>query len=150
MNSPTPARARDTYAAPTDAQLADAIALVDRFAAVWARPDRAGLESLMHPDTSNLIPPMTEPADRAGVLAHFDQVLHQLPDLRVEVVRWAPTGDSVLVEWRAGASVAGRALSWTGVDRFRIRGERMVEAQVYWDTRRVAAEAAAAVAAAAA
>jgi ketosteroid isomerase-like protein len=144
MNSPTPAGARETYAAPTHAQLADAIALVDRFAAVWSRPDLAGLESLMDPDTRNLVPPMTEPADRAGVLTHFGQVLQQLPDLRVEVIRWAPTGDCVLLEWRAAASVAGRALSWTGVDRFRLRGGRMVEAQVYWDTRRVAAEAAAA------
>jgi len=54
------------------------------------------------------------------------------------VIRWAPTGDSVLVEWRASATVAGQPVSWTGVDRFGVRGERMYEARVYWDTRQVA------------
>ncbi len=140
--------AREKYAPPTEAQLADAHALVERFAAMWAKPDLGSMERLMHADTRNLIPPMTQPADRAGVLAHFSEVLRQLPDLWIEVIRWAPTGDTVMLEWCARATVAGQALSWTGVDRFRIRGERMYEAHVYWDTRQVAANFAAAVQAA--
>jgi ketosteroid isomerase-like protein len=99
----------------------------------------------MHPDTQNLIPPMTVPANREGVVEHFRQVLQQLPDLRVEVIRWAPTGDAVLVEWRARASVAGVPLEWQGVDRFNVRGGRMYQAQVYWDTRAVAEQMAGAV-----
>jgi ketosteroid isomerase-like protein len=140
MNSLSHATALDTYSVPTPAQLADAFALVDKFAAVWAKPTLDGLETLMHPDTRNQIPPMTEATDREGVLAHFRQVLQQLPDMRVEVVRWAPTGDSVIVEWRARATVAGQPLTWTGIDRFGVRGDRMFEARVYWDTRQVAAE----------
>lgn len=130
--------AQHTFVPPTATQLANAYALVDRFAKVWSKPDLDGLRSLMHADTQNLIPPMTEPADREGVLVHFGQTLKQLPDLRIEVVRWAPTGHSVMIEWRATATVAGTPLSWTGVDRFGVRGERMFEAHVYWDTRRVA------------
>jgi predicted SnoaL-like aldol condensation-catalyzing enzyme len=99
----------------------------------------------MHADTRNLIPPMTVPADREGVVEHFRQVLNQLPDLKVEVLQWAPTGDAVLVEWRASAKVAGEALEWQGVDRFNIRGDRMYQGQVYWDTRRVAEQVADAV-----
>lgn len=135
--------AHRTYVAPTDIQLEDAHALVNRFAAVWADPDLESLESLMHEDTRNLIPPMTEPANRDGVLAQFGATLRQPPDLRVEVVRWAPTGDVVMVEWQASATVAGQVVTWTGVDRFNIRGERMYEARVYWDTRQVAAKFAA-------
>ncbi|MER9934105.1 nuclear transport factor 2 family protein [Mesorhizobium sp. M0088] len=116
----------------------DAYAAVDRFSAVWAKPDLEGIRSLMHEDTRNPIPPMTEPAGREGVVAHFAEVLARLPDLTVSVIRWAPTGDSVLVEWRANATVAGQPVSWTGVDRFGVRGERMYEARVYWDTRQVA------------
>ena len=98
----------------------------------------------MHADTRNLIPPMTEPADRERVVEHFRGVLQRLPDLRIEIIRWAPTGDAVLLEWKAQATVAGRAVSWTGVDRFSIRGDRMYEATVYWDTRKVADRMAAA------
>ena len=102
----------------------------------------------MHADTRNLIPPMREPADREGVVEHFRGVLRQLPDLRIEVERWAPTGDAVMVEWKASATVAGKPLAWTGVDRFNVRGDRMFEAMVHWDTRGLAERIAAALAAA--
>jgi len=61
------------------------------------------------------------------------------------VTRRAPTGDAVLIEWRARASVAGERLEWQGVDRFNLRGDRMYQGQVYGDTRRVAEQMAAAV-----
>jgi ketosteroid isomerase-like protein len=133
------------YVAPTEQQLHAAQQIVERFARNWSSPVADGLRDLMHPDTQNLIPPMTVPADREGVIEHFRAVLQQLPDLRVEVIRWAPTGDAVLVEWRATASVAGEQLEWQGVDRFNVRGDRMYQAQVYWDTRHVAEQMANAV-----
>ena len=92
-----------------------------------------------------MIPPMTEPADRKGVIEHFRQVLTQLPDLKVDVLQWAPTGDAVMIEWQASATVAGQPLKWLGVDRFNLRGDRMYKGQVYWDTRRVAEQVAEAV-----
>jgi predicted SnoaL-like aldol condensation-catalyzing enzyme len=122
------------YVAPTEQQLHAAQQIVERFARNWSSPVADGLRDLM-----------TVPADREGVIEHFRAVLQQLPDLRVEVIRWAPTGDAVLVEWRATASVAGEQLEWQGVDRFNVRGDRMYQAQVYWDTRHVAEQMANAV-----
>lgn len=92
---------------------------------------------------------MSEPGDRESVVEHFRAVLRQLPDLRVTVERWAPTGDAVMIEWKATATVAGKPLSWSGVDRFNVRGDRMYEAMVYWDTRALAERVAAAIAQAA-
>ena len=131
-------QAQNAYVPPDAAQLAAARDIVARFAERWDKPDADSLRELMHPDTRNLIPPMAEPGDREAVVEHFRGVLKRLPDLRVEVVRWAPTGDAVLVEWTASATVADRPLSWTGVDRFNVRGDRMYEARVYWDTRGLA------------
>jgi ketosteroid isomerase-like protein len=133
------------YVPPTAQQLHEAQQIVERFAQQWSHPAADDLRDLMHPDTQNLIPPMTVPADREGVVEHFRGVLQQLPDLRVDVIRWAPTGDAVLIEWRASASVAGEQLEWQGVDRFNVRGDRMYQGQVYWDTRRVAEQMAEAV-----
>lgn len=133
------------YVPPTDEQLHAAQDIVHRFAQRWRRPVAEELRDLMHPDTQNLIPPMTAPANREGVIEHFRQVLQQLPDLEVEVIRWAPTDDAVLIEWRAHASVAGEALEWQGVDRFNIRDDRIYQGQVYWDTRGVAERIAGAV-----
>ena len=138
--SPTDAAALalDAFAPPTEAQLAAARIVVSRFAAQWARVDADALRELMHADTRNLIPPMREAGDREAVVELFRGVLAQLPDLRITVIRWAPTGDAVMIEWQATATLAGRPLSWMGVDRFNIRGERMYQGQVYWDTRGLA------------
>jgi ketosteroid isomerase-like protein len=133
------------YVVPTEQQLAAAKEFVAQFAERWRSPNADSLRDLMHPDTRNLIPPMPEPGDREAVVEHFRDVLNRFPDLRVEVVRWAPTGDAVMIEWKATASVAGQPLSWTGVDRFNIRGDRMYEAMVYWDTQGLAERMAAVV-----
>ena len=89
------------YVPPTSDQFAAAHDIVARFAHCRNRPSAADLATLMHADTRNQIPPMTAPTDRAGVIAHFEGVLQQLPDLQVAVERRAPTGDAVLIEWRA-------------------------------------------------
>jgi ketosteroid isomerase-like protein len=143
----TPAR---PYDRPTEAQIRAAEALVSRFAALWRRPDPETFRALMHEDTRNLVPPMTEPADREGVVRHFNEVVRRLPDLSIEVLRWALAGETAMVEWRASATIAGRPVAWTGVDVMRLRDDRMFEAQVYWDTRAVAERVAAAMQAAAA
>ena len=142
-------RAHAAFTAPTPEQLAAARDIVGRFAARWSRPAADDLRDLMHADTRNLIPPMSEPADREGVIEHFRAVLRQLPDLRIEVERWAPTGDAVMIEWKANATVAGKPLSWSGVDRFNVRGQRIYQGMVYWDTRALADRMAAAIAQAA-
>ena len=124
--------------APTVAQLAQAEDWVARFAANWAKPSAGDLRDLMHDDTRNLIPPMKEPSDREGVVAHFDTVLRMIPDFRLEVIRWAATADTVMIEWQGSATVAGKALGWRGVDRISLRDGKTYEGQVYWDTRNVA------------
>jgi ketosteroid isomerase-like protein len=111
---------------------------VARFSVCWEARDLDGLRDLMQPDTRNLIPPMREPADREGVIAHFEANLKLLPDFRLEVVRWASTGDTVFVEWTASTTVGGTPVHWNGIDRVRLRDGRTYEGCVFWDTRRVA------------
>lgn len=142
LNQPT-YDVQSRYVVPTEEQLRDARSIVERFAQKWARPPGQSAEvlrDLMHPDTRNLIPPMTEPSDQDGVVSHFAEVFRRLPDLQIEVLRWAPTGDAVMIEWGARATVFGTPMYWTGVDRFNVRGDRMYEANVYWDTNRVSAK----------
>jgi ketosteroid isomerase-like protein len=127
-----------TYQPPTQSQISEAADWVSRFAERWKKPDLEALRDLMQPDTQNLIPPMTVPADREGVIAHFRQALERLPDLNLTVLRWAPVADAVMVEWEAAATVAGKPIRWRGVDRVCLRDGRTYEGQVYWDTRALA------------
>lgn len=126
------------YVAPSPDQLTTALDWVRRFEERWRNPDPDRLRDLMHPDTRNLIPPMTAPGNREEVLAHFRAILQRVPDFRLRVIRWAPVADSVLLEWEATATVAGKMLSWRGVDRVSLRDGKTYEGQVYWDTRRLA------------
>lgn len=126
------------FEAPTAAQLAAAETWVARFAEIWAHPDPEALRPLMHEDTRNLIPPMTEPGDRETVVAYFKGALAQLPDFHMEIIRWAVTGDAIMMEWEGHATVAGKPLSWRGVDRVCLRDGKTYDGQVYWDPRRVA------------
>ena len=139
MSTVVPSQAGAAYVASTEQQLAAAKDMVARFAASWDRPNADSLRDLMHPDTRNVIPPMTEPGDREAVVEYFRAALSRLPDMRLEVVRWAATDDAVMIEWEATASVAGQPLSWTGVDRFNVRDGRIYQGHVYWDTRELAA-----------
>jgi len=130
--------ARAAFEPPTDTQRDAAANWVAGFAERWESLDPNRLRDLMHADTRNLIPPMTAPADREGVIEHFSKTKAQIPDLRLQVERWAASGDAVFIEWRAHATIAGRALTWRGVDRVRLRDGRTYEGEAYWDTRRVA------------
>lgn len=134
-----------TYEEPNAQQIREARTLVQGFADRWAKLVPDELYDLMHSDTQNLIPPMSEPGDSNAVVAHFAEVQRNLPDLALRVIRWAATGDSVLIEFEGSASVAGQLLKWTGVDRFSIRDGKMYEAPSYWDTRGLAERMAAAV-----
>ncbi len=131
---------------PTDPQLREARKFVGKYAEGWngSPVSVEDLRDQMHSDTRMLIPPMTEPAGRDAVVSHFAGVLQRIPDLKLEVIRWAPTGDVVFVEWKARATVGGQLVSWTGVDRFRLSGDLQIEGQAYWDTLGLEAKVAAA------
>ena len=113
---------------------------VARFSAAWKRPNVDVVRGLMHADTRNLIPPMTQAADRESVLAHFAEVIKKVPDLSLDIRRWAHSGDTVMIEWNATATVRGNSLAWTGVDIMRLRGDKISELQSYWDTKKLSAK----------
>ena len=126
------------YDKPTAEQIAAAADWVTRFAEHWRSPNPEALRDLMQPQTRNLIPPMKAPADREGVVAHFRQLLERAPDLSLKVLRWAPVGDTVMIEWEAKATFSGKPFSWRGVDRVSLSEGMTYEGQVYWDTRGLA------------
>lgn len=150
MNSKSGAAALARFEAPTESQLLSASKFVQNYAAAWGREvvRAEDMKEQLHPDTRMLIPPMTEPTDRDGVVAHFAGVLQRVPDLHLEVLRWAPTGDAVIIEWEATATVLGQPVSWQGVDRFNLLDGLQVAGQAYWDTRGLEAKFAEAIAAA--
>ena len=53
--------------------------------------------------------------------------------LHPQVANWAANGDVVFVEYEMSGTLAGQPLSWTGIGRFKLRGERAIDAIGRWD-----------------
>jgi steroid delta-isomerase-like uncharacterized protein len=127
--------AEQAGAPPTDdAHQLRAADWVRRFGEAWADPTPERLLTLVHPHTSNLYPFMDAPQDGDGLRQFFETTLATLPDLRLEVTRWAARDDYVLVEWNARATIGGEPREWQGADRFTLDGDRGVEGRAYYDS----------------
>ncbi len=107
---------------------------VARWADAWSDPEPFKLADLVHPDAQHQYPFTEGPLDQAGLAEHFEQVLVLLPDLRITPIEWAATGNTVLIEWAATATVGGRRMEWQGADVFRLRDGRTVSGRAYYDT----------------
>lgn len=53
--------------------------------------------------------------------------------MRLEVANWAANGDVVFIEYEMSGTLAGRSLSWTGIGRFKLRGDRAIDVIGRWD-----------------
>ena len=105
----------------------DAARFVERFADGWAGPHPERLLDLLHPDV-RLIQPIFPPTlGRAAAEARlFRPLFRFMPDMRLAVVRWSAAGD-------ATATVGGRPLRWSGVDRFLLVEGRATERVSWFD-----------------
>ena len=105
-----------------------------RFAEAWARPDGSGFAELWRADGVFVHPTVASPLRGTDVPRWAERIKAALPDLTFEVDAWAARADLVLLQWTSTATVAGRSLRWSGVDRFRLRDGRIAEEVVYFDT----------------
>lgn len=106
---------------------------VERFQDFWARPNPDRVADLLAPDAV-LNWPGAGDVMATDYPQHIAAILSLVTDLRLEVTEYAEGGELVLISWRARASVAGEPLTWTGIDRFRIRAGRAIEGLVAFDS----------------
>jgi ketosteroid isomerase-like protein len=121
-------------AVAADGAISEAERFVRSFAEGWAGPDPERLLVLLDPEI-RLRQPLFPPSrgrDQAEA-TFFRPLFRFLPDLRIAVDRWSAAGDTVLIEWTAAATLAGRPLRWSGVDRFTLAGGRAIERVAYFD-----------------
>jgi len=112
----------------------DAARFVERFADAWAGPHADRLLDLLHPQVRLVQPMFASTADRAAAETGFFRALFRfLPDVRLAVVRWSAVGDTVFIEWTASATLGGRPIRWSGVDRFLLADGRATERVAYFD-----------------
>jgi len=100
----------------------DTAAFVRRFAEAWAEPTVEGLLALTHPDAT-FVQPLAAPAYGHERLSNvLDELLSTIPDLRGELLSWAPADDqTVFVELRLHGTFGRKPIEWVTVDKIVLR-----------------------------
>src|SRR2546421_10761896 len=94
---------------------------VSRFEEAFRARSASALAGLCHDDCEVHYPTSNRPLNRADLEAYWSTTLALAPDVKSTVVNWASKGDVVFIEWEATGKVAGRHMTWRGVDRMTLR-----------------------------
>lgn len=104
--------------------MSDSEKFVERFTRVWSSPQPEEFADLWTQDGTLLHPGMSEPIGRLEIVDYLRRITALTPDIRLRPLRWASVDKYVFIEWTISATFAGEQLSWNGVDRFTLRGDR--------------------------
>jgi SnoaL-like domain len=119
--------------------MSDAPAWLNRYSEIWPVFDHERIHELVHPDARIFHAGMSKPITGAQEPEYARRAKLMMPDIAVEIRAAAFDGDVVFVEYTtrgtpASGALAGRRLSWDGIGRFRLRGDRVIDAVGRWDT----------------
>jgi SnoaL-like protein len=115
---------------------ADAERFVERFSRVWANPEPEAFADLWAPGGRLLHPTMGRSIPRDEIPDYVRRLKSAAPDITLRPKRWAASGDDVFIEWTISMTPpdGDRPISWDGVDRFTLEGDRAREGVAYFDT----------------
>jgi hypothetical protein len=72
-----------------------------------------------------VFPALVELQLRPGEIGKYQYtnsgVLERVPNFRLEVIRWAPVADLLVVEREGSATIADKTITWRGVDPVSLR-----------------------------
>lgn len=92
--------------------------------------DRLG--DIFHP-AGSLQSPGANPWSVAETGQFIASVKAGVPDLRIRILEWAHRDDQLFTEWEMAGTLAGRSLTWRGINRNHLRGAASLGAVSYWD-----------------
>ncbi len=107
---------------------------VTRFTAAWAARDGKAFLDLWHPDGMLYTPLVNRPVGGSELARLLEVQMTAAPDFVWQLLDWTSRGDVVIIEWQTTRNVNGVRFEWRGVDKFRIRDDRIAEERVYSDT----------------
>lgn len=115
---------------------ADPESFVSRFTRVWASPEPEAFAELWADDGVLLHPTMGHSIPKAEIPDYVRRLKSFVPDISLKPTRWACSGKELFIEWTISMTPPGsdELVSWDGVDRFTLDGDRAREGIAYFDT----------------
>lgn len=114
----------------------DPEAFVAKFTRVWSEPQPDDFAELWAEGGVLLHPTMGASIAKDAIPDYLRRLQSVAPDIRLEPIRWAADDNQVFIEWTITMTPPGEteSVSWDGVDRFTLDGDRAVEGIAYFDT----------------
>lgn len=108
--------------------------VVRRFRAAWEDPHPHAWDDLLDDSVRFVQPMLRDGVGPALWWEEFARTQALLPELRVEVLRWAGAEETVFIHIRFVATAGGRPLTWEAVDRLELSPEgRILLRESYFD-----------------
>lgn len=104
-----------------------------RYMEVWPSFDADRLGVAIDPEATIHHSGMEKPIRGDEEPDYVRAIKGLMPDISLEVVNWAVNDNVVFIEYEMSGTLAGRSLRWTGIGRFKLRGERAIDAIGRWD-----------------
>ena len=114
--------------------IADPEDFVRRFAAAWAARDGERFLELWWPEGKLYYPFASRVISGTEIAKLNDLTKARSPELTWAMLDWTTRGDVIVVEWESTNRYGERQLSWRGVDKLTLLGDRIIEEIVYADT----------------
>jgi hypothetical protein len=106
---------------------------MQRYLEVWPSFDADRLDVAIDPGATIHHPGMESPIRGIDEPDYVRATKTLMPDISLKVANWAANDDVVFIEYEISGTLAGRSLNWTGIGRFKLRGERAIDAIGRWD-----------------
>jgi hypothetical protein len=113
--------------------MTDAERFMEHYMEVWPSFDADRLDVAVDPEATIHHSGMARPIRGREEPDYVRAIRALMPDISLEVANWAASGDVVFIEYEMSGTLAGQPLSWTGIGRFKLRGERAIDAIGRWD-----------------
>ena len=109
---------------------------VEKFTRFWSNPQPGEFADLWADRGTLLHPTMDKSIDKSEIPDYVARIKSLAPDITLAPKRWASSGNELFIEWTITVTPpdAGEQMSWDGVDRFTLDGDRAIEGIAYFDT----------------
>lgn len=115
-----------------DAEGVDVETFLAEYLNNWRVP-RHSLGSIFHPEGRLRVPGQAEALTPDEATAMIARTKELVPDVSIEILRWAERHGDLFTEWEMTGTFEGRALRWGGINRNTLRGAHSVDAVSHWD-----------------
>jgi hypothetical protein len=109
---------------------------LEKFTRVWASPEPDTFADLWADGGVLLHPTMGTSLPKDEIPGYVRRLKSLVPDITLRPNRWGTSGNDLFIEWTITMTPPGEdeQVSWDGVDRFTMDGDRATEGVAYFDT----------------